>query len=88
MPTAYVLINCELGEEDEIIRTLKTLPSVNEVNGIYGAHDILVKIQADSMDKVRETITWHMRKIDRIKSTLTLVVIEGQADNTKYDIRR
>ena len=40
------------------------------------------------MDNVRETITWHMRKIDRIKSTLTLVVIEGQADNAKYDIRR
>ena len=78
MPTAYVLINCELGHEDEIISELKNLPGVIEVEGSYGVYDMVVKIKADTMDKLKETITWNLRKIEKIKSTLTLIVIEGQ----------
>jgi DNA-binding Lrp family transcriptional regulator len=78
MPTAYVLINCDLGSEEEIIREIKKLPDVVEVNGVYGVYDIIVKLQADSMDKLRETITWKVRRIDKVRSTLTMIVIEGQ----------
>jgi DNA-binding Lrp family transcriptional regulator len=78
LPTAYVLINCELGHEDEIINELKNLPGVIEVEGSYGVYDMVVKIKADTMDKLKETITWNLRKIEKIKSTLTLIVIEGQ----------
>ncbi len=78
MPTAYVLINCELGHEDEIINELKNLPGVIEVEGSYGVYDMVVKIKADTMDNLKETITWNLRKIEKIKSTLTLIVIEGQ----------
>jgi len=78
MPTAYVLLNCELGHENEIINELKKLPGVVEVEGSYGDYDMIVKISADTMDKLKETITWHVRKIEKIKSTLTLIVIEGQ----------
>ena len=78
MPTAYVLIHCELGHEDEIINELKNLPGVIEVEGSYGVYDMVVKIKADTMDKLKETITWNLRKIEKIKSTLTLIVIEGQ----------
>ena len=83
MPTAYVLINCELGSEDEIINELKSLPGVIEVDGSYGVYDIIVKISADTMDKLKETITWHIRRLEKIKSTLTLIVIEGQGDYNK-----
>ena len=80
MPTAYVLINCDLGSEDDIIKELKKLPEVVEVSGVFGVYDIIVRIRSDSMDKLREVVTWHVRRIDKVRSTLTMMVIEGQGD--------
>ena len=78
MATAYVLINCELGSEESIIEQLKNLDGVIEVLGTFGAYDILAKIESPTVDVIRETITWKIRKIDQIRSTLTLMGIEGQ----------
>ena len=83
MPTAYVLINCELGSEEEIIRELKKLPGTVEVSGVYGVYDIVAKVSADTMEKLRETITWHVRKIENVRSTLTMIVIEGQGEKKR-----
>ena len=86
MPTAYVLINCDLGSEEEILKELRRLTEVVELSGVYGVYDIIVKIRADSMDKLRETITWHVRRIDKVRSTLTMIVIEGQGDKSKSQL--
>ena len=83
MPTAYVLINCDPGSEEEILQEIRKLPEVTEVSGVYGVYDIIVKITSDSMDKLRETITWHVRRIDKVRSTLTMIVIEGQGGRDK-----
>tara|TARA_B100001750_G_scaffold110666_1_gene87414 strand:+ start:471 stop:791 length:321 start_codon:yes stop_codon:yes gene_type:complete len=78
MATAYVLINCELGSEEAIISQLKDLEGVIEVHGTFGAYDILAKIESGTVEALRETITWKIRKIEKIRSTLTLMGIEGQ----------
>ena len=78
MAIAYILINCELGYEESIIQELKNLDGVIEVHGTFGAYDILAKIESATVDVLRETITWKIRKIDQIRSTLTLMGIEGQ----------
>lgn len=78
MPTAYVLINCELGSEEEIIDQLRNIEGVKETHGTFGAYDILVKVELENVEKVRETITWKIRKLTKIRSTLTLMGIEGQ----------
>ena len=78
MSTAFVLINCELGSEESIIQQLKSLDDVVEVHGTFGAYDIFAKIESTTIEILRETITWKIRKIDRIRSTLTLMGIEGQ----------
>ncbi len=83
MPTAYVLINCDLGAEEEIIKELQKLPEVVEVSGVFGVYDIIVRISSDSMDKLRELVTWHVRRIDKVRSTLTMMVIEGQGEKNK-----
>ena len=83
MPTAYVLINCDLGSEEEIIREIRKLPEAVEVSGVYGVYDIIARISSDSMDKLRETITWRVRRIDKVRSTLTMMVIEGQGEQAK-----
>lgn len=76
--TAYVLINCDLGAEQRVIDQIKPLEGVREVKGVFGAYDILAKIETPTSEQLRETITWKIRKIDRIRSTLTLMKVEGQ----------
>jgi len=76
--TAYVLINCELGSEESVVSELKSMDDVVEVHGTFGAYDILAKVESEQVEKLRETITWKVRKIPKIRSTLTLMGIEGQ----------
>ena len=83
MPTTYILINSDLGSDVEIIKKIKQiLDNENgieyEVQGVYGVYDIIVKITADSMDLLRSIITNKIRKIDKVYSTLTMMVIEEQ----------
>jgi len=84
MPTTYILLNSDLGSDVEIIKKIKEIldkegKSVQyESQGVYGVYDIVVKISSDSMDHLRNIITNKIRKIDRVYSTLTMVVIEEQ----------
>ena len=78
MAVAYVLINCDLGFEEDVIDNLKHFESVKEVHGTFGAYDILAKVENFEQEKLRETIIRNMRKIPRVRSTLTLMGIEGQ----------
>ena len=78
MSIAFVLINCELGSEENVISELKSIEGVKEVHGTFGAYDVLAKVESDQVEKLRETITWKIRKIPKIRSTLTLMGIEGQ----------
>ncbi len=76
MTTAYVLINCDLGYEAEVIDEVKQLEDVKEAHGVFGAYDILAKVESDSVEHLRETITWKIRRLNRVRSTLTLLAIE------------
>ena len=79
MAEAYVLINCEIGSEEKVIEELKTIDGIKEVHGTFGAYDILAKVESEQVEILRETITLKIRKIDKIRSTLTLMGIEGQS---------
>ena len=78
MPKAYVLINCEIGAEVSIISQLKEIDLVKEVHGTFGAYDVLVVVEADTVESLRDIITWKIRKIEKIRSTLTMMVIKEQ----------
>ncbi|MEX0764883.1 MAG: Lrp/AsnC ligand binding domain-containing protein [Nitrosopumilaceae archaeon] len=84
MPTTYILLNSDLGSDVEIIKQIKEIldkegKSVQyEVQGVYGVYDIVVKITSDSIDHLRNIITNKIRKIDKVYSTLTMMVIEEQ----------
>jgi len=78
MATAYVLINCDLGYEEQIIEELKHLSDVKETHRTFGTYDILAKVESANIEALRETIMWKIRKMGRVRSTLTLLGIEGQ----------
>jgi DNA-binding Lrp family transcriptional regulator len=76
MPTAFVLVNTEIGSENEVLTALKKVDGVQEAYTVYGVYDIVAKIGADTMDKLKEIVTWHIRRLDKVRSTLTMIVIE------------
>ena len=76
MPTAFVLINVELGAEEELIKELKKVENVKEVYVVYGVYDVVAKIEGDTMEKVKETVTWKIRRLEKVRSTLTMIVVE------------
>ncbi len=78
METAYVLVNCDLGAEDEIIEDLKHIDSVKEISETFGAYDIIAKVEHQDKDKLGEAITWNIRKLAHVRSTLTLMGIPKQ----------
>ncbi len=73
-----MLINCDIGSVEDVISHLKTIDGVKEVHGTFGAYDIIAKIESDNRETLRDTLTWKIRKIERISSTLTLMTIAGQ----------
>ena len=83
VPTAYILINSDLGTDVSIIEYLnKTLAEEKdiqfEVNGVYGVYDIIVKLTSENGETLRGIITNKVRTIDHVQSTLTMMVIDEQ----------
>ena len=83
MSTAFVLVNSELSFDLEIIGKMKDILSAEkdlqyEIQGVYGVYDIVLKISSDDSPRLRKIITNQIRKIDKVQSTLTMMVIEEQ----------
>jgi len=82
VPTAYVLLNSDLGSDESIINEVKKVLANEgikfEVQGVYGVYDIVLKLSSDNAEKLRGIITNKIRKISQVQSTLTMMVIEEQ----------
>ena len=82
MPTAYVLLNSDLGSDESIINEVKQIlvdeDIAYEVQGVYGVYDIVLKLSSDNAEKLCAIITNKVRKINKVQSTLTMMVIEEQ----------
>jgi len=82
VPTAYVLLNSDLGSDESIITEVKQILTDEdikyEVQGVYGVYDIVLKLSSNDAEKLRAIITNKVRKISKVQSTLTMMVIEEQ----------
>ena len=83
VPTAYVLLNSDLGSDESIITEVKGILEGEseikyEVQGVYGVYDIVLKLTANDTNILRSVITNKIRKIGKVQSTLTMMVIEEQ----------
>jgi len=82
VPTAYVLLNSDLGSDESIIDEVKKIlveeDVTYEIQGVYGVYDIVLKLSSNDAEKLRGIITNKVRRISKIQSTLTMMVIEEQ----------
>jgi len=76
MPMAYVLINTEPKNMESVLSTLEKLDSIVEIFPVYGVYDIVAKIQAETMEKLKDLVTWKVRSLDDVRSTITMLILE------------
>ena len=76
MAIAYVLLNSELGQGSHIETSLKDVHEVKEVYGVYGVYDYIVKLEAESMSELKDVVMDKIRRINYVRSSLTLITIE------------
>jgi DNA-binding Lrp family transcriptional regulator len=76
MPRAFVLLNVETGSEDNVLKQLKQIGLVEESYVSYGVYDLIIKVKADTMEELKEAVTNKIRKINQVRSTLTLIMME------------
>ena len=77
MPTAFVLINTEIGSSiADVLKDLK-VEGVDEAFAVYGVYDIIARVKADTMDKLKEIVTLRIRRVDKVRTTLTMIAVEG-----------
>jgi DNA-binding Lrp family transcriptional regulator len=71
---AYILFNVNAGAEEQVRQDIKNVAGVQEVFVSYGVYDLIVKVAAESMDLLKELVTYRLRTIENVKSTLTLIL--------------
>ena len=76
MPTAYILVNTEIGSEKHVLKALEKIDGVEKVNNLLGIYDIIVNIKANSMDELNNIIINRIEKIVKINSKLTILINE------------
>ena len=77
MSKAYVMMNCKLGEEKTIIKSLEKIVGVKEAHGTLGLYDIVAQIECTTDKKIQEVVTQQIRKISKIQSSMTLTSSES-----------
>jgi DNA-binding Lrp family transcriptional regulator len=75
MATAFILINAEMGAEAEVLKSLKDIQEVKEAHMVYGVYDIIARIETDAMQELKDIIRRKIRGLDKVKSTLTMIVL-------------
>ena len=78
MPTAYVLLNTEIGAESAVLEALKKVEGVEEAHHLWGVYDIIVSIKADTLDKLAYIITKKIEHIGKVNAKLTMIITETQ----------
>lgn len=75
LATAFVLINSTLGAEDEVLKSLKDIKEVREAHMVFGVYDIIARIETDTMQELENVISWKIRRLDKTRGTITMIVI-------------
>jgi DNA-binding Lrp family transcriptional regulator len=76
MALCYVLLNVDPGSEEKVLTEVRKIPNVKKSHRVYGVYDMVAEVEADSMDALKQIVTWKIRKLEGVRSTLTAIVME------------
>ncbi|MFH2110733.1 MAG: Lrp/AsnC ligand binding domain-containing protein [Candidatus Bathyarchaeota archaeon] len=75
MAKAYVLINAEIGAEADVLKAVSKIPEVKEAYMVYGVYDIITMVEATTMQELKDVISWKIRRLENVRSTITMIVL-------------
>ena len=75
MASAYLLLNVETGTDEEALDSLKPIQEVKEARMVYGVYDIVVRVEAETMEELKNVVSWTIRRLDRVRSTMTMIIV-------------
>lgn len=75
MISAYILINTSTGSEDEVYKIITAIKTIKEGYKVFGAYDIIVRVEEETSSSLQEFITHNIRQITNVISTLTLLIL-------------
>ena len=75
MATAYILISVEIGAEGEVLKSLKPVSEIKEAHLVYGVYDIIARVETETMQELKDAVSWKIRRSDKVRSTLTMIVV-------------
>jgi DNA-binding Lrp family transcriptional regulator len=78
LPEAIVLVNTDIGSEEEVLNKISNIEGVTEVYIVYGVYDLVVKVSASTTEELKDIISSKIRKLPNVRSTLTMIVVEGK----------
>jgi len=73
---AYVLLNVEIDSKREILDSLKEIPEVKEAYQLYGVYDLIIHVEAETLQELKDLIEKRIRGIGKIRSTLALICVK------------
>lgn len=83
MPTAYVLLNTEIGAEKQVLNALRKIDGVEEAHHLWGVYDIIANVKAESMETLKLIVTKRIQKIGKINSKLTMIITDNPQTMTQ-----
>jgi DNA-binding Lrp family transcriptional regulator len=79
LPSAILLLSTATGTEKATLTLLKMMECVQEAYVVQSAYDIIVKVKAETFDKLSTTISKIKRFSHNPLGIITMVVIEGSS---------
>ncbi len=59
-----------------MLENIKLVEGVEEAHALYGAYDLLLKIKALSIDKLKEIIRFRIKQVAGVTNSLTLMIVD------------
>lgn len=78
MISAVVLVNTNIGEETLVLENLKKMEGVEEAHALWGVYDLMVKVKAQTLDRLKEIVKTRLQSLAGVLSVLTLMIVEGK----------
>ena len=75
LATAYLLLNVETGTEEEVMRSLNPIQEVSEAQMVYGIYDIIIRVESETMEEMKNLVNGRIRRLYRVRSTKTMIVV-------------
>lgn len=75
MAKVYILLNVVTGAEEKVMEDIKLIQNVRMAHNVYGVYDIIARVEADTMEEIKNIISWKIRRLDDVRSTITMIAV-------------